>query len=107
MIGAKINPYLILILAMVSWGLSNPLADLAVVNMSPILLSLIESLVGLFVIAIVITIRRIQIKLPWNFVIPLGLIQPGFAWLLGNIGYTKVTASTGVIFLNLESVHLY
>jgi len=104
MIGAKINPYLILILAMVSWGLSNPLADLAVVNMSPILLSLIESLVGLFVIAIVITIRRIQIKLPWKFVIPLGLIQPGFAWLLGNIGYTKVTASTGVIFLNLESV---
>lgn len=89
---------------MVSWGLSNPLADLAVVHMSPFLLSLVESLVGLFVIAIVVIIRKKRIQLPWKFVIPLGLIQPGFAWLLGNIGYTKVTASTGVIFLNLESV---
>ena len=31
-------------------------------------------------------------------------MQPGFAWLLGNYGYTVATASTGVILLNLESL---
>lgn len=45
---------------MVSWGISNPLADLAITKFSPLFLSLIECSVGFIFIAGVTLIRRIR-----------------------------------------------
>ena len=89
---------------MVSWGISNPLADLAITQFSPLLLSLIECTVGFLFIAIVTFIRRSKPQIPWRLVVPIGIMQPGLAWLLGNTGYTHETASTGVLILTGETL---
>lgn len=102
--------YLLLIAAMISWGLSNPLADLAVSSLSAAAQTLLEISSGFLIITIFYLLRPKRFRdstyqnVSWRFAAFLGAVQPGFAWLLGNYGYTVTTASTGVILLNLEAL---
>lgn len=96
--------YAILLAAVISWGISNPLADLAITKLSPLLLSFIECGVGFLFLLAVTIVKRIKPVIPWRLIIPIGILQPGLAWLLGNIGYTKETASTGVLILTGETL---
>lgn len=102
--------YLLLIAAMISWGLSNPLADWAVSALSASAQTLLEIASGFLVIAIFYLLRPKRFRdgtfkdVSWKFAAFLGAVQPGFAWLMGNYGYTVATASTGVILLNLEAL---
>ena len=102
--------YLLLIAAMISWGLSNPLADWAVSALSAPAQTLLEISSGFLVIAIIYFFRPKRFRVgtyndvSWKFAAFLGAVQPGFAWLMGNYGYTVATASTGVILLNLEAL---
>ena len=102
--------YLLLIAAMISWGLSNPLADWAVSALSAAAQTLLEISSGFLVITIFYLLRPKRFRdntysdVSWSFAAFLGAVQPGFAWLMGNYGYTVATASTGVILLNLEAL---
>ena len=102
--------YLLLVAAMISWGLSNPLADWAVSELSAPAQTLLEIGSGFIVIALFYLLRpkrfrdRTYKDISWKFAAFLGAVQPGFAWLMGNYGYTVATASTGVILLNLEAL---
>ena len=102
--------YFLLIAAMISWGLSNPLADWAVSGLSAPAQTLLEIVSGFAVIAIFYLLRPKRFRdgtysdVSWKFAAFLGAVQPGFAWLMGNYGYTVATASTGVILLNMESL---
>lgn len=96
--------YAILLAAVISWGISNPLADLAITKFSPLFLSLIECGVGFLFLLIVTIIKRVKPNIPWRLIIPIGILQPGLAWLLGNTGYTHETASTGVLILTGETL---
>ncbi len=89
---------------MISWGISNPLADLAITKFSPLLLSVIECSVGFIFLAAVVLIRRVKPVFPWRLVIPIGIMQPALAWWLGNTGYTHESASTGVLILTGETL---
>lgn len=95
---------------MISWGLSNPLADWAVSALSAPAQTLLEISSGFLVIAIFYFFRPKRFRdgtyndVSWKFAAFLGAVQPGFAWLMGNYGYTVATASTGVILLNLEAL---
>ena len=102
--------YLLLIAAMISWGLSNPLADLAVSELSAPAQTLLEISSGFLIIALFYLFRPKVFRdgsykdVSWKFAAFLGAVQPGFAWLMGNYGYTVATASTGVILLNMEAL---
>ncbi len=96
--------YAILLAAVISWGISNPLADLAITQFSPLFLSLIECGVGFLFLLIVTIFKRVRPNIPWRIIIPIGILQPGLAWLLGNTGYTHETASTGVLILTGETL---
>jgi drug/metabolite transporter (DMT)-like permease len=96
--------YAILLAAVISWGISNPLADLAITKLSPLFLSLLECSVGFLFLLAVTIVKRIKPVIPWRLIIPIGILQPGLAWLLGNIGYTHETASTGVLILTGETL---
>lgn len=89
---------------MVSWGISNPLADLAITKFSPLFLSVIECEVGFLFLALVVLVRRVKPVIPWRLVVPIGIMQPALAWWLGNTGYTHETASTGVLILTGETL---
>ena len=95
---------LVLIASMISWGISNPLADLAITKLSPLFLSVIECSVGFLFLASATLIRRVKPNIPWHFVIPIGIMQPAMAWWLGNTGYTHESASTGVLILTGETL---
>lgn len=101
---------LLLIAAMISWGLSNPLADWAVSELSAPAQTLLEISSGFLVITLCYLLRPKRFRddtysdVSWKFAAFLGAVQPGFAWLMGNYGYTVATASTGVILLNLEAL---
>ena len=102
--------YLLLIAAMISWGLSNPLADLAVSELSAPAQTLLEISSGFLIIGLFYLFRPKVFRdgsykdVSWKFAAFLGAVQPGFAWLMGNYGYTVATASTGVILLNMEAL---
>jgi drug/metabolite transporter (DMT)-like permease len=104
------NNYLLLIAAMISWGLSNPLADWAVSGLSAPAQTVLEIGSGFAIIALFYIFRPKKFRngtykdVSWKFAAFLGAVQPGFAWLMGNYGYTVATASTGVILLNMEAL---
>jgi drug/metabolite transporter (DMT)-like permease len=43
---------------------------------------------------------------PWRIALPFGLIQPGLAYLLGNIGWQYGTVTTGAILMSSEVIFL-
>jgi drug/metabolite transporter (DMT)-like permease len=104
------NNYFLLIAAMISWGLSNPLADWAVSGLSAPAQTVLEIGSGFVIIALFYIFRPKKFRngtykdVSWKFAAFLGAVQPGFAWLMGNYGYTVATASTGVILLNMEAL---
>lgn len=94
----------VLVLSMVSWGFSNPLADLAITKIPSVLFALIVCGIGFLFLVVVATIRRRIPVIPWKLVIPLGIMQPGLAWYFASLGYTHENASTGVLILTSETL---
>ena len=91
-----------LIASMLSWGLGNPFADMALDAFSITQLLLLEISIGFGVVAIYIAIKARKLKLSWKIALALGLLEPGFTYLFGNIGYANGTVSTGLIVMATE-----
>ena len=107
----RANKYLIaMMLSMVGWGIGNPIGDIAVEFIDPVSVFVIELISGLllfFVAALVLPSLRDAIKqVPWKIAIPFGLIQPGLAYLFGNIGWQYGTVTTGAILMSSEVIFL-
>jgi drug/metabolite transporter (DMT)-like permease len=107
----RANKYLVaMILSMVGWGVGNPIADIAVEFIDPVSVFVIELVSGLllfFALALVIPSLRSAIKqVPWKLALPFGLLQPGLAYLLGNIGWQYGTVTTGAILMSSEVIFL-
>ena len=107
----RANKYLIaMMLSMVGWGLGNPVGDIAVEFIDPVSVFVIELASGLmlfFALALVMPSLRSAIKkVPWKLALPFGLIQPGLAYLLGNIGWQYGTVTTGAILMSSEVIFL-
>ncbi|CAB4928072.1 unannotated protein [freshwater metagenome] len=93
-----------LVISMISWGFSNPLADLAITKLPSVLFAFIVCGVGFLFLVAVALIRRRTPVIAWKYVIPLGIMQPGLAWYFASIGYTHENASTGVLILTSETL---
>lgn len=107
----RANKYLIaMMLSMVGWGIGNPIGDIAVEFIDPVSVFVIEIVSGLilfFVISFAIPSLRTAIRqVPWKLALPFGLIQPGLAYLLGNIGWQYGTVTTGAILMSSEVIFL-
>jgi drug/metabolite transporter (DMT)-like permease len=105
------NKYLVaMILAMVGWGVANPIGDIAIDFIDPISFFVIEIVSGLFLFFIVAlavpSLRKAIRQVPWKLALPFGLIQPGLAYLLGNIGWQYGTVTTGAILMSSEVIFL-
>ena len=107
----RANKYLIaMMLSMVGWGIGNPIGDIAVEFIDPVSVFVIEIVSGLilfFIISLAIPSLRTAIRqVPWKLALPFGLIQPGLAYLLGNIGWQYGTVTTGAILMSSEVIFL-
>ena len=99
-----------MMLSMVGWGVGNPIADIAVEFIDPVSVFVIELTSGLllfFVASLAVPSLRSAIKqVPWRIALPFGLLQPGLAYLLGNIGWQYGTVTTGAILMSSEVIFL-
>ena len=105
------NKYLLaMMLSMVGWGIGNPIADIAIEHIDPVSVTVIELCCGLivfFIVALVVPSLRHAIRhVPWRIAIPFGLLQPGLAYFLGNIGWQFGTVTTGAILMSSEVIFL-
>ena len=91
-----------LIASMLSWGMANPLADMALDAFSITQLLLLEISIGFAFVALYVLIKVRKLKLRWKIALALGLLEPGFTYLFGNIGYANGTVSTGLIVMATE-----
>jgi drug/metabolite transporter (DMT)-like permease len=91
-----------LIASMISWGLGNPFADLALDAFSITQLLLLEILIGFAFVALYVLIKIRRLRLRWKIALVLGLLEPALTYLFGNIGYANGTVSTGLIVMATE-----
>ena len=91
-----------LIASMLSWGMANPLADMALDAFSITQLLLLEISIGFAFVALYVLIKVRKLKLRWKIALALGLLEPGFTYLFGNIGYANGSVSTGLIVMATE-----
>ena len=91
-----------LIASMLSWGLGNPFADMAIDAFSITQLLLLEISIGFAFVAIYVVIKFRRLRLSWKIALALGMLEPGLTYLFGNIGYANGTVSTGLIVMATE-----
>jgi drug/metabolite transporter (DMT)-like permease len=91
-----------LIASMLSWGLGNPFADMAIDAFSITQLLLLEISIGFAFVALYVLIKFRRLRLRWKIALALGLLEPGFTYLFGNIGYANGSVSTGLIVMSTE-----
>ena len=91
-----------LIASMLSWGLGNPFADMAIDAFSITQLLLLEISIGFAFVALYVLIKFRRLRLSWKIALALGLLEPGLTYLFGNIGYANGTVSTGLIVMATE-----
>lgn len=98
--------YILLIISMLGWGLGNPLADYAMTAITPTQSLSLELFSGFVVISLWISTRKASRKalrqLPMRIVIPIALLQPFLAYLMGNIGFQYGTVTTGTVLMSSE-----
>lgn len=94
--------YILLALAMCSWGAANPLADIALREMSVSHMLLTEIGAGLLVLSAFAVVRGLNFRISWKWAALLGILQPGLTFLFGNIGYVTGTVVTGLIIMASE-----
>jgi drug/metabolite transporter (DMT)-like permease len=101
---------LAIIVSMVSWGIGNPFSDYAVAELSAYQVFVLEILAGTAILLLIVLaipgMRGSLRTIPWRLAIPFGLVQPGFAYLSGNIGYQYGSVTTGVILMASEVLFL-
>lgn len=106
----KNKPLIAMMLSMVAWGIGNPIGDIAVEHMSPIAVFVIELITGLLILVIgallIPALRNALRHVPWRIAIPFGLLQPGLAYLSGNIGWQYGSVTTGAILMSSEVIFL-
>ena len=105
------NKYLLaMVFAMVGWGIANPIGDIAIDFIDPVSFFVVEIVSGFalfFLVALVMpSLRRAIRQVPWRIALPFGLLQPGLAYLLGNIGWQYGTVTTGAILMSSEVIFL-
>lgn len=100
--------YVILLIAMLSWGFGNPLSDLAMESVSVGEMLFLELGTGFAILTVVGLFTR-QLRIERRFIgwaTALGLLQPGLTYICGNLGYATGTVTTGLLLMQSEVIFL-
>lgn len=102
----KRSAYLLLLLAMISWGCANPFSDIAMEHFLPAHMLVVEVGAGALVLTVIALVRRIRFSFSWKWAFILGLLEPGLTYYFGNVGYASGTVVTGLIIMSSEVLML-
>jgi drug/metabolite transporter (DMT)-like permease len=104
MSGARTSPVVLLLLASVSWGLATALTKVALEQLAPLDLFGIEVAVGAAVLGAVALGRGARPSRPSAVALALGVLDPGLAFLLFDVGLAHTAATHGALLLATDSL---
>ncbi len=94
------------VLASLCWGAATVLSKLALADIQPVLLLVLQLLASVAALWVIIFIRRIPVDPMGQFrqVALLGVLEPGLAFLLTLIGLTDLRAGAASLIQSTESI---
>ncbi len=102
--GRPSSPVLFLVLASLSWGVSTALSKVAIEQITPLDLFGIEVTTGALCLGGAALARGARPSRPSPGVLFLGVLEPGLAFLLFDIGIAHTAATHGALLLSTDSV---
>ena len=92
-----------LMLACLSWGFSTAFTKIVLDQLTPVDLFGIEILVGAIPLAFLAVARGVRLGRPDPLLLVLGVLEPGFTYVLFDVGVQRTTASHAALLLALDS----
>ena len=92
-----------LMLACLSWGFSTALTKIVLDQLTPVDLFGIEILVSAIPLALLAVARGVRPSRPDPLLLVLGVLEPGFTYVLFDVGVQRTTASHAALLLALDS----
>jgi drug/metabolite transporter (DMT)-like permease len=93
-----------LLLAALCWGVSTALSKVAIAQLEPVDLFAIEVSTGAVCLGIAALARGARPARPDGRVVALGILEPGLAFLLFDIGIAHTAATDGALLLSTDSL---
>ena len=100
----RTSPVLLLLLASLSWGLSAALSKIALEQVTPVDLFGVEVAMGALFIGAAALARGARPARPSVSVLLLGVLDPGLAILLFDVGLAHTAASHGALLVSTDSL---
>src|SRR3954447_23917629 len=98
------TPVLLLALAALSWGLASALSKVAVEQLTSIDLFGVEVATGSLCLGAAPLLRGSRPRFPGIELLVLGLLNPGLAFLLFDVGIARTTATHAALLLSTDTV---
>jgi drug/metabolite transporter (DMT)-like permease len=98
------TPILLLALAALSWGLASALSKIAVEELTSVDLFGVEVATGALCLGIAAFVRGARPGLPGLPLLVLGLLNPGLAFLLFDLGIARTTATHAALLLSTDTL---
>src|SRR5947209_2124933 len=104
MVRARISPVPLLLLASLSSGLATALSKVALKHVTSLDLFAVDITLGAVFLSIVAFARGARPARPAPVVVLLGILEPGLAYLLFDIGLTHTAATHGALLLTTDTL---
>jgi drug/metabolite transporter (DMT)-like permease len=101
---AHCHPLAALLLASLSWGIATALSKVAVAQLAPLDLFAIEVSTGAVCLGIAAFLRGARPGWPSAAVVLLGVLEPGLAFVLFDIGIAHTAATDGALLLSTDTL---
>ena len=95
---------LALLVAALCWGVSTALSKVAIAELAPVDLFAIEVSTGAVFVGIAALARGARPRRPDGRVMLLGVLEPGLAFLLFDVGIAHTAATDGALLLSTDSL---
>jgi drug/metabolite transporter (DMT)-like permease len=93
-----------LLVAALCWGVSTALSKIAIAELAPTDLFAVEVSTGAVCLGIAALVRGARPRRPSGPVVLLGVLEPGLAFLLFDIGIAHTAATDGALLLSTDSL---
>src|SRR3954447_15394330 len=98
------TPVLLLALAALSWGLASALSKVAVEQLTSVDLFGVEVATGALCLGAAALARGARPRLPGAELLVLGVLNPGLAFLLFDVGIARTTATHAALLLSTDTL---
>jgi drug/metabolite transporter (DMT)-like permease len=97
-------PFAALLIASLCWGVSTALSKVAIAELTPVDLFAIEVSTGAACLGVAALMHGARPRRPSAAVLLLGVLEPGLAYLLFDLGIARTAATDGALLVSTDSL---